>query len=160
MMKRLIVGLIVVAATVGLGLGWPGPAAADEKNEKCPADSVRSGTGCIDTFEASVWETTDVNLIKKIKQGKVTEAQLMAGGATQLGLAAGDLVAAGCPVTGNGCVDFYAVSIPGVTPSRFITWFQAAAAAGCARLMDEDLVCIVQKTYDFSAMLYAAAVCG
>src|SRR5947207_5932263 len=35
----------------------------------------------------------------------------------------------GCPVTANGCVDFYAVSIAGVTPSRFINWFQAVTAA-------------------------------
>ena len=37
--------------------------------------------------------------------------------------------ALGCPDTGNGCLNFYAVSIPGVTPSAFLSWFQAAAAA-------------------------------
>src|SRR5207245_3147207 len=53
----------------------------------------------------------------------------IAAGVVQLGLVAGDLAASGCPVTANGCVDFYAVSIAGVTPSRFINWFQAVAAA-------------------------------
>src|SRR5712691_6610210 len=52
----------------------------------------------------------------------------MKAGAIQHG-ATGDDYGSGCPPTGNGCVNFYAVSIAGVTPSRFITWFQAAAAA-------------------------------
>src|SRR5712691_11542219 len=52
----------------------------------------------------------------------------MKAGAIQHG-ATGDDYGSGCPPTGNGCVNFYAVSIPGVTPSGFITWFQAAAAA-------------------------------
>jgi hypothetical protein len=82
----------------------------------------------MDTHEASVWETTDTALIKKIKKGKVTEAQLLAAEAVQRGVGSDDY-GVGCPNTGNGCVNFYAVSIPGVTPSRFITWFQAAAAA-------------------------------
>jgi formylglycine-generating enzyme required for sulfatase activity len=33
-----------------------------------------------------------------------------------------------CPLTGNGCTNDYAVSIAGVVPSVYITWFQAAAA--------------------------------
>jgi formylglycine-generating enzyme required for sulfatase activity len=41
----------------------------------------------------------------------------------------GDLAANGCPITGNGCLDVYAVSIPGVTPSRWVSWFQAVAIA-------------------------------
>src|SRR5712691_13076497 len=52
----------------------------------------------------------------------------MKAGAIQHG-ATGDDYGSGCPPTGNGCVNFYAVSIPGVTPSGFITWFEAAAAA-------------------------------
>lgn len=95
----------------------------------CPPDSVRSGRACIDKYEASVWQTTDPSTIAKIKDGTVILADLTAGGATQRGLAFGDLVAAGCPYTGNGCTNVYAVSIPGVTPSRILTWFQAAAAA-------------------------------
>jgi formylglycine-generating enzyme required for sulfatase activity len=53
---------------------------------------------------------------------------LMAG-AVQLGLTTGDLAANGCPDTGNGCVDVYAVSMAGVGPARSLTWFQAVAAA-------------------------------
>ena len=33
-----------------------------------------------------------------------------------------------CPDTGNGCKTDYAVSIAGVQPSAYITWFQAQAA--------------------------------
>jgi hypothetical protein len=99
------------------------------------------GEYLMDTHEASVWEIPDVAantaLIKKVRQGKATLADLtsataIANGVVQRG-AASDDYGAGCPDTGNGCVDFYAVSIPGVTPSRFITWFQAAAAARNSR---------------------------
>ena len=114
-----IVGLV-------LSLGPVEPAAA-----ACAPDSVTSGTVCMDAYEASVWHvpSTQRTLIRKIQKGTVTLANLTAGGAVQLGLATGDLAAAGCPVTGNGCVDFYAVSIPGVLPAAYISWFQAAAAA-------------------------------
>jgi len=83
----------------------------------------------VDTYEASVWEVSPTNtgLITLIKRGTATLADLTAG-AIQRG-AAGDDYGAGCPDTGNGCKDFYAVSIPGVTPSRYLTWFQATAAA-------------------------------
>ncbi|MGH7408970.1 MAG: SUMF1/EgtB/PvdO family nonheme iron enzyme [Candidatus Methylomirabilales bacterium] len=73
-----------------------------------------------------MWTTTDAAVIQKIKDGTVSLNDL--AGATQLGLAAGDLLN-DCATTGNGCTDVYAVSIPGVKPARFITWFQAAAAA-------------------------------
>lgn len=94
----------------------------------CPVSMVRSGSICIDKYEASVWETTNAALIAKIKAGTATLAELQAN-ATQRGVSSGDLAANGCPNTGNGCKDFYAVSIVGVTPSMYITWFQAAAAA-------------------------------
>ncbi len=95
----------------------------------CPPDSVLVGTACIDTYEASVWEVPPANtgLIEQIKNGTATLADLTAG-ATQRGVAGYDY-GTGCPSSGNGCVNVYAVSIPGVTPSAFITWFQAAAAA-------------------------------
>jgi hypothetical protein len=69
-------------------------------------------------------------LIQKIKDGTVTLTELQAG-AIQRGATGDDyeLNAGGCPDTGNGCVNLYAVSVAGVTPSRFITWFQATAAA-------------------------------
>lgn len=104
--------------------GDPGPAFPIT----CPLDSVLVGTTCIDTYEASVWQTTNASVIAKIKDGTVTLADLNAAGAIQRG-ASSDDYGAGCPDTGNGCVDFYAVSIPGVTPSAFLTWFQVVAAA-------------------------------
>lgn len=95
----------------------------------CPPDSVRVGPTCVDKYEASVWEVPagSLGLIQKIKAGTVTLTELQAG-ASQRG-ATSDNYGPGCPDTGNGCVSFYAVSIAGVTPSRFLTWFQAAAAA-------------------------------
>ena len=99
------------------------PSAALAK--KCPPDSVQVGDVCIDKYEASVWSTTDTATINKIKKGKITsEAQIVG---TKHGVG-GDDYGAGCPDTGNGCTDYYAVSVPGATPSAYISWFQAAAA--------------------------------
>lgn len=115
-------------ATGPSGLAGPAGPAGDVFAFTCPPDSVRSGRTCIDTYEASVWQTTDSPTIAKIKDGTVTLADLTTAGAIQRGTI-GDDYEVGCPDTGNGCVNFYAVSIPEVTPSRDFTWFQAAAAA-------------------------------
>lgn len=123
-MRRLSGGLGL--GLVGLMVGLAASAAAGEK--ECPSDSVEVGPACIDKYEASVWETTDSVLIKKIKAGRATLDDLLAKGAVQRGVASDDY-GVGCPETGNGCKDFYAVSIPGVTPSSFLTWFRAAATA-------------------------------
>jgi hypothetical protein len=95
----------------------------------CPPDSVRVGSICLDKYEASVWEVPPANvpLIRKIRLGTVTLAELQAG-ATQRG-APNDDYGAACVDSGVGCVNLYAVSIAGVTPSRHLTWFQATAAA-------------------------------
>jgi hypothetical protein len=95
---------------------------------QCPPDSVEVGRLCVDKYEVSVWETTDAETIKKMQEGKIKSANDLAGVATQRGDDSDDYDAAGCPDTGNGCTHVYAVSIPGVIPSRFISWFQAAAA--------------------------------
>jgi Sulfatase-modifying factor enzyme 1 len=114
---------VTVFVMVGLALSAD-PAHA----RKCKNDAVRAGTACVDKYEASVWEIPPANtrLVKNVLKSKVTSAGDMTGG-TQRG-ATGDDYGAGCPDTADGCTDFYAVSIPGVTPSQNITWFQAAAA--------------------------------
>lgn len=96
--------------------------------KKCPGDSVQVGDACVDKYEASVWDTppSNTSVITKIKKGKILAAGDLVG-ATQHGVASDDY-GVGCPDTGNDCVDYYAVSVVGVTPSRRITWFQAAAA--------------------------------
>jgi hypothetical protein len=62
----------------------------------CPPDSVRSGQGCMDKYEASVWEVPpgNVALIQKIKAGTATLAELQAG--ASLRGAAGDDYGEGC----------------------------------------------------------------
>jgi hypothetical protein len=102
----------------------------------CPPDSVKVGPTCIDKYEASVWFVPAAlsMLIQKIRLGTVTLADLRADWVpepVQVGLEKEDLAAFGCSATGNdvGCKDIYAVSIPGVKPARWITWFQAVAAA-------------------------------
>jgi formylglycine-generating enzyme required for sulfatase activity len=102
----------------------------------CPIDSVRVGTNCVDKYEASLWTVPAANtaLVKKIRKGKVTLAELTAGGATWVGCT--DVITAGTPPaypatfppTGNWTQPVYAVSIPGVKPSTCMTWFQAVQA--------------------------------
>jgi sulfatase-modifying factor enzyme 1 len=93
---------------------------------RCPSDSVQVGEVCVDRYEASVWETTDAATINKIQRGKIRGAADLVA-ATQHGAASNDY-GVGCPNTGEGCVNFYAVSVVGTTPSAYATWFQAAAA--------------------------------
>jgi formylglycine-generating enzyme required for sulfatase activity len=105
--------------------------------KKCPVDAVVSGTVCMDRYEASVWRVPDPTgankkLVNKIQQGKVKLTDLTAGGATQLGVTSDDY--APCADSGQNCTDdIYAVSLPGVTPSATVTWFQAQAACENAR---------------------------
>jgi hypothetical protein len=103
-------------------------AAAPAEARKCKGETVTVGAVCVDKYEASVWEIApaDAKLIKKVQKGKISSAADLAT-ATQRG-AASDDYGAGCPDTANGCKDFYAVSVTGVTPSAYLTWFQAAAA--------------------------------
>ncbi len=92
----------------------------------------------MDKYEASVWRvpgpmTINEGLVKKIERGEATVEDLMAGAATQLGGLAGDNYAP-CLDSGQNCTnDIYAISLPAVTPARFITWFQAQQACKNAR---------------------------
>jgi len=105
--------------------------------KKCPDDSVVSATVCMDKYEASVWRvpnatTSGASVVKKIQSGKASASDLQAAGATQLGVALDDF--APCDNNGQNCADdIFAVSLPGVTPSAHITWFQAQAACRNAR---------------------------
>src|SRR5262249_5475775 len=71
-------------------------------------------------------------VVDNIRAGTATLADLNKIGAVELGInpaSPSELEAAGCASTGSGCTNVYAVSLPGVKPAGFITWFQAAAAA-------------------------------
>ena len=109
------------------------PAAAPSR---CGPNAVVAGTVCLDKYEASVWRvpdptTTNASLVRKIQLGRVTEAELTAGGATQLGTAGDDY--APCATNGQSCTDdIYAVSLPSLTPAADITWFQAQEACADA----------------------------
>jgi hypothetical protein len=85
----------------------------------------------MDKYEASVWYVppTERNLINRIQNGTVSLDNLTSAGALAAGVVQLFGNSAYCPPTGNGCVNVYAVSIPGVTPTAGLTWFQAAAAA-------------------------------
>lgn len=105
----------------------------------CPPDSVRVGTTCVDRYEASVWRVSEkaTALLRKIRRGTVTLADLNDGGAVQLGAAnldpcSGSEYGEGFPSTGNWTDPVYAVSIAGVLPSTCVTWFQAEQACALA----------------------------
>jgi hypothetical protein len=75
-------------------------------------------------------------LVTKIQSGKVTVADLQAGGAVVLGTASDNY--APCADSGqHNCGNIYAVSIRlsevGLPPSAYITWFQAQQACKNAR---------------------------
>jgi len=99
---------------------------------RCGPDAVVAGTVCLDRYEASVWRvpnpsTTNAMLVLKIQQGVATRADLVAGGARQLGTTGADY--APCAINGQNCAnDIYAVSLPSEIPSASITWFQAQEA--------------------------------
>lgn len=99
---------------------------------KCAPDAVVSGTVCMDKYEASVWRVpqpagANKGLVKKIRQGKAKLKDLVAGGATQLGVVSDDY--APCADNAQNCAnDVFAVSLPQVIPSAHLTWFQAQVA--------------------------------
>lgn len=131
-------GRVVVAIAVAASLpAIPAGAQGAKPLAKCPPDAVVAGTVCIDKYEASVWRvpnptTVNKGLVKKIQKGKATAALLAKGGATQLGVDTDDY--APCADSGQSCVnDVYAVSLPGVTPSSSLTYFQAQTACANAR---------------------------
>jgi hypothetical protein len=108
---------------------------------KCPPDSVKVGTNCIDTYEASAWliPPSNKSLVTKVQSGKATLEDLTKGGATLLSPSASCSpdYPANFPSDGNWTPvlgsnppspGVYAVSIPGVRPTACITWFRANQA--------------------------------
>jgi hypothetical protein len=131
-MRHISNGMTVAAAVLLLAgtADAAGPPSGPLK--KCPVDAVVSGAGCMDKYEASVWRvpnptTANKGLVGQIQSGRATVAALTAGGATLLGTASDDYEP--CADSGQNCAnDIYAVSLPNLTPSANITWFQAQQA--------------------------------
>jgi formylglycine-generating enzyme required for sulfatase activity len=127
--------LRTISAVAALALIASG-AGAQSGNPLCPPDAVPVGGMCMDEFEASAWRvpaptTLNAGLVAKILLGTATEADLAAGGATQLGTTRDDY--APCTDNGQNCAnDIYAVSLPSVAPAAFVTWFQAQEACANA----------------------------
>src|SRR5262249_61033382 len=130
--------VIIVAVSIGMAAAEAHAGPPKDPVKKCAPDAVVTGTVCMDTYEASVWRvpnpTTDnAALVKKIKSGKATQADLAGAvpAATQLGMASDNY--APCTDNGQNCAnDIYAVSLPAVTPAAYITWFQAQEACANA----------------------------
>jgi len=107
---------------------------ADKSLAACSPYSVAVGPACVDKYEESVWEipATNTVLIKQVKKGKATLADLTSGGAIQHGCTAAPYnhvaFPSSFPVTGNWTAPLYAVSVAGVKPTACISWFQAEQA--------------------------------
>ncbi len=129
-----------IAAAVALLLAGAAGAAGPPIGPltRCPVDAVVAGTVCMDRYEASVWRVPNPlganrSVVKRIQQGTATVELLEAAGAVRLGIRNVDDYAP-CADGGQTCADdVYAVSVPGVTPSAKLTWFQAQAACENAR---------------------------
>src|SRR6476659_7173529 len=97
-----------------LAVVWLAPAVAFAK---CGPDSVEVGPTCVDKYEASIWQIPAgaTSLVKRVKRGTATKADLIAGGATQLDPAS-DLDCVEYPATfpsnGHWTEPLYAVSLP------------------------------------------------
>ena len=144
----ILLGAVAVAAAAPAWAATP----------KCPPDSVRVGTACIDRFEASVWlipdpTTANKGLVKKLQKGKATLDGLAAAGATQLGCTtpafAHQAFPAEFPTNGNWTPiagsnpptpGVYAASLAGTLPTACVTWFQAAQACALSgkRLLSNE----------------------
>lgn len=94
---------------------------------RCLPDSVEVGSWCVDRYEASTWQTAKKRLTAHIKSGTIRSERQLLRNATRRGDGVDDYDEADCPDTGNGCTKVYAVSIPHVNPSNFLTWMQALA---------------------------------
>lgn len=117
---------LALAATLLLMAASPSGAAM-----RCPGGMVMVGPACIDRYEAGAWRVPDpagenATLVKKIRSGKVTQEELEAAGAVLLGAPSNTF--SPCLADGSGCGDVFAVSLPGVLPSRWPSWFQAQQA--------------------------------
>src|SRR5215470_3788714 len=129
-----------LAATLTLALTETVLAQGAKPLKTCAPDAVIAGTVCMDKYEASVWEVpdptgADTALVRKIQQGKVTLADLQAAGAVQRGVSSDDYGTA-CADDGYNCLlghRDYAVSLPGVQPATYLTWFQASALCAASR---------------------------
>jgi len=75
---------LLMAWTIGTGVLAFVPAAS--AGPSCPSDAVLAGTVCIDTYEASVWKTTDARLIRFIRSGSVSLDDLFEGARSSLAL--------------------------------------------------------------------------
>jgi formylglycine-generating enzyme required for sulfatase activity len=123
MLQVLVVGLVSGATSAGAVHALP--------LTRCGPDAVVAGAVCLDKYEASVWRvpnptTTNASLVRRIQLGRATRADLMAGGAVQLGIMS---AYAPCRIDGQNCAnDIYAASLPSEIPSTLITWFQAQEA--------------------------------
>jgi hypothetical protein len=102
----------------------------------CPPDSVKSGSICIDKFEASLWQIppSATTVIQHLQDGTVTLAELTGAGATQLSLATTwsspctPAIPGTFPLDANYTAPLYAVSVSDVMPTACISAYQADAA--------------------------------
>ncbi len=112
--------------SLGVGMVLMAVAAPTLAVAQCAPDAVEVGPTCVDKYEASVWSipAASIALINRVRKGKATLTDLLAGGATQYT----DNIPPTFPENGNWTAPVYAASLPGVLPTTIVTWFQAEQA--------------------------------
>ena len=116
----------------------PGGRAEEVSASTCAPDSARSAGLCVDRYEESLWDVppSHASLIKRLREGKATLADLKLGGAKQVGCASApfrlNAIPQSFPVYGNYTTPLYAASVAGVLPTTCISVYQAAVACQIA----------------------------
>jgi Sulfatase-modifying factor enzyme 1 len=139
-----------------LALFAPPPSAL---SAECAPDAVPVGPVCVDRYESSLWTIPAENtaLIAKVRRGRASHGDLVAGGAVQYGIfpptggCIGVNYPASFPQSGAWTQPVYAVAIPGVYPSTCVSWFQAEQAcrlSGKRLLRNQEWQAAVAGTQD------------
>jgi hypothetical protein len=100
-------------------------------NQRCLANMVRVGSGCMDTYEATVWggfPAANKGIVRSLAAtGEATPELLQSLGGVQYGI--GGVNDYSCQANGSDCWDeIFAFSLPGRIPSTGLTQFQAGMA--------------------------------
>ena len=101
--------------------------AALQQPKSCPSGMVPVGDVCVDKYEATVWARVDGAPVDCAAAQTAVDAGIEGTDYQPFGETSDDYPA-GFPDSGNLTTKLYACSIKSVTPSAYLTWFQAQQA--------------------------------
>ena len=163
-------GFLIAVIWSFVGLAWPAIANAEQCASGAP-NVAQVGPTCVDKYEESGWsfpQSIPLNLLKRIKNGTATLANLISAGGVQFGVPLPAPANTVCnvpptdypptfPVNGNWTMPLYAVTLPAVPPSVCISWFQAeqaCALSGKRLLTNQEWQRAAASTPDVAPLQY------